>query len=422
MKLKYKTLASFLLFYMMLIEVFISILHFPRSARFVTDVVALVLIFLCFRKISLAMSEKNYAWYFRYLILLMIFTVLGGIIQFVPLGQIVWAIRNNYLYILFGIIIVYVMKVKDIEKIFDVCIKLQVLNVIMGTFEYFILNVHNDYLGGIFGIEQGCNANLNVYMMIICTYSVCKYLSRKISLKKAGWILISCLYMAAMSELKMFYVELVIIIVSSVLLNRKSAKAFMILLGGIVGLFIGIQVMLTVNPESVENLMSISNMIEYNTRTDYGFGDIRISRLGAVNQIDNMFFKDDIGLRLFGMGLGACEDSTSFAFCNSDFAVHYRSLGYRNLTIAMNYLETGYVGLICFALIFILLFIVAGKMKTEMVEYREMAVVTQVICLMTIINFWYSSAIRMNVAYLTFFCIMVVFVYYRYEKDERSLS
>ena len=56
-------------------------------------------------------------------------------------------------------------------------------------------------------------------------------------------------------------------------------------------------------------------------------------------------------------------------------------------------------------------------MKNEMSEYKEMASVSQVICIMSVLNFWYSSAIRMNIAYLTFFCIMSVFIYYRYEKE-----
>lgn len=419
MKIKLKSMVSFLLIYMMLIEIFISVFHFPRTVRFIIDIIALLLILFGRHKISLAISDKEFSWYFRYILLFMVFMVMNGVFRLVPIGQILWAVRNNYLYIFFGIIMIYLLKVQDVEKMFELFIKLQVVNVIMGTLEYFILHVQNDYLGGIFGIEQGCNANLNVYLMIINTYIICRYLYKKSSLKEIIWILGSSTYMAAISELKVFYVELVIIIICAVLLNRKSMKGFLILLGGLIGLLIGIRVMLAVNPESINNLLSFSNMVDYNTRMDYGGGDLRISRLGSTSQINRMFFKDNIFLKLFGMGLGACEDSTSFAICNSTFADHYRSLGYRNLTMSMNYLETGYIGIICFAVIFIWLFIIAGKMKNSMIQYKEMAVVCQIICIMTILNFWYSSAIRMNASYLTFFCIMSVFVYYRYEMKEK---
>ena len=417
MRLKYKSIAFFLIGYMLLIEIFISIFHLPRNIRFVIDVVALILIFLGFQKISYALSEKGYRWYFGYIILFIVSTILGSFFRMVPIGQVLWAIRNNYLYILFGIIVIYLMDTHDVDKVFEFCLKLQVLNVIMGIYEYYILNVHNDYLGGIFGVDQGCNANLNGYMMIISAYAINKYLVKKMSIAKTIWVIGSCTYMAALSELKMFYVEVVLIVVCSVLLNRKSIKGFMMLAGGFLGLIIGIQVLSVVNPESVEDLKSITNMIDYNTRSDYGVGDIRITRLGSTNLINKWFFKDDMSLKLFGMGLGACEDSTSFTFCNSQFATQHRSLGYRNLTMSMNYLETGYIGVICFALIFIFLFLIATKMKNEMSEYKEMASVSQVICIMSVLNFWYSSAIRMNIAYLTFFSIMSVFIYYRYEKE-----
>lgn len=417
MQLKYKSIAFFLIGYMLIIEIFISIFHLPRNIRFVIDVVALILIFLGFQKISYALSEKGYRWYFGYIILFIVSTILGSFFRMVPIGQVLWAIRNNYLYILFGIIVIYLMDTHDVDKVFEFCLKLQVLNVIMGIYEYYILNVHNDYLGGIFGVDQGCNANLNGYMMIISAYAINKYLVKKMSIAKTIWVIGSCTYMAALSELKMFYVEVVLIVVCSVLLNRKSIKGFMMLAGGFLGLIIGIQVLSVVNPESVEDLKSITNMIDYNTRSDYGLGDIRITRLGSTNLINKWFFKDDMSLKLFGMGLGACEDSTSFTFCNSQFATQYRSLGYRNLTMSMNYLETGYIGVICFALIFIFLFLIATKMKNEMSEYKEMASVSQVICIMSVLNFWYSSAIRMNIAYLTFFSIMSVFIYYRYEKE-----
>ena len=417
MQLKYKSIAFFLIGYMLLIEIFISIFHLPRNIRFVIDVVALILIFLGFQKISYALSEKGYRWYFGYIILFIVSTILGSFFRMVPIGQVLWAIRNNYLYILFGIIVIYLMDTHDVDKVFEFCLKLQVLNVIMGIYEYYILNVHNDYLGGIFGVDQGCNANLNGYMMIISAYAINKYLVKKMSIAKTIWVIGSCTFMAVLSELKMFYVEVVLIVVCSVLLNRKSIKGFMMLAGGFLGLIIGIQVLSVVNPKSVEDLISITNMIDYNTRSDYGAGDIRITRLGSTNLINKWFFKDDMSLKLFGMGLGACEDSTSFTFCNSQFATQYRSLGYRNLTMSMNYLETGYIGVICFALIFIFLFLIATKMKNEMSEYKEMASVSQVICIMSVLNFWYSSAIRMNIAYLTFFCIMSVFIYYRYEKE-----
>lgn len=402
---------------MMLVEAFISVFHMTRYIRYVVDLTAIALFFWGGKKFNKALSDKEFRWYYLYLFAYMGLLVLMAILRFVPIGQILWAIRNNFLYIFFAIIAIYSMSVRDVDRIMNTIVKLQILNVILGIYEYFVLHSTDDYLGGIFGIEQGCNANLNIYMVIVSSYIVCRYLSKKSNLKTLLLTVSSCTFMAALSELKMFYVELVLIVLCSVLLNKKSLKGFLVLAGGSIGIYIGIRVMMLVNPGSMEYLNSISNMIAYNMRTDYGGNDIRISRLGSTNQVNNLFFGDNKFYRLFGFGLGACEDSMSFAWCNSEFATMYRYLGYRNLTMAMTYLETGYIGLIAFAMVFVFMFIIAEKLKKKMVFHKEVAVFCQVICVLTVVDFWYDNAIRMNVAYLTYFALVMVIIYYKSEQQ-----
>lgn len=417
MKLRMGNFIKFLLIYMMVIEIFISVFHMTRNIRFIVDLAAITIILFGGKKLSRALADKKFRGYYVYFFAYMIYVVLMAILRFVPLGQILWAIRNNFLYIFFAIIAVYSLSVRDVERLMKTVIKLQILNVIMGIYEYFVLHVSNDYLGGMFGIEQGCNANLNAYMVIISTYIICKYLNKKSDLKSVLLIVSSCALMAALSELKMFYIELVLIVVFAAFLNKNLFKSFWVLIGGIVGIFLGIRVLMLVNPGSMGYLNSISNMIAYNMRTDYGGNDIRISRIGSITQINRVFFGDNKFYRLFGLGLGACEDSVSFSWCNSDFATHYRDWGYRNLTIAMNYLESGYIGLIAFIMIFVLMFILATKLKKKMVNNQEVAVFSQVVCVLTVINFWYCNSIRLNIAYLTYFSLVLVIIYYKNEQQ-----
>lgn len=416
MKLRLKNLIAFLIIYMMLVEVFISVFHMTRYIRYVVDLTAIALFFWGGKKFNKALSDKEFRWYYLYLFAYMGLLVLMAILRFVPIGQILWAIRNNFLYIFFAIIAIYSMSVRDVERIMNIITKLQILNVIMGIYEYFVLHSTDDYLGGIFGIVQGCNGNLNRYMVIISAYSVCNYLSKKSNLKSLLLTVSSCTFMAALSELKMFYVELLLIVLCAVLLNKKSLKGFLVLTGGFIAIFVGIRVFLLLNPGSAEYLNSISNMIAYNSRTDYGNG-IKISRFGSTNLINDLFFGDNKIYRLFGYGLGACEDSVSFAWCNSQFATSYRNLAYQDLTIAMNYLETGYIGLIAFAMVFVFMFIIAEKLKKKMIFHKEIAVFCQVICVLTVMDFWYDSAIRKNVAYLIYFALVMVIIYYKNEQQ-----
>ena len=108
---------------------------------------------------------------------------------------------------------------------------------------------------------------------------------------------------------------------------------------------------------------------------------------------------------MFGFGFGACESSETFAWANTSFATKYGKTHYRSLSTAVNFLETGYIGLIAFILIFVFFFIVVQKHKHLTPEHRYIMVFSQVSSLLAIINIWYNSSIRRPISYLIFFCL-----------------
>lgn len=342
-----------------------------------------------------------------------------AVFRFVPFFQVLWAARNNFFFIIYFIFCAKVFDTDSIERIFENIIKLQFFNVACGIFEYAVLHTKNDYLGGMFGVEQGCNASLNVYLFIITAYTFAKFMKRKAHLSRLLWIILSSVFMAAISELKVFYVELILIILVVALLDRNKVKALGIIMGGFIFAFVGLQILSVVNSDSIKYLSSFDDMIEYSSRSDYGYGDIRISRFTAIAQVNEYFFKDDVVLKLFGYGFGACEDSTTFSLCNSDFADKYGYLQYRNLTTSMNYLETGIIGLVSFIGIFVIIYLFAAKSKKTLFNDEEIAIFAQVLSVLVIFNCIYNSAIRRPVAYLTYFALSVVFVYmHDYESRE----
>ncbi|MGU8471674.1 hypothetical protein ACV3P7_10495 [Clostridium perfringens] len=258
-----------------------------------------------------------------------------------------------------------------------------------------------------FGFEQGCNAYLNVYLSIITAICICQFMYKKINILSMLFIVGSSSVIATLGELKIYYVELILIVICAILLSKKSIKSFLIVITCCCSLFIGIKILSKTSNESLKFIQSIDSLIEYDSRIDYGDGDIRISRFKVFNQVNDYFFRDNTYLKIFGFGLGSCEDSETFSWFNSDFANEFGFLQYRNLSSAMLYLETGWIGLFGFIFIFIFIFILAYKYKSDFMdtEYAYIPVLTQIVCVLTVIGVFYNSAIRREVAYFTYFIL-----------------
>lgn len=409
MKIKIKTLVEYQLYMVMIVEMLISLIHIPTASRYILDINIIFLMFIsvCNRKKTPIIS-KEYIFIKHYIIIYMFICVMGAIFMSVPIGQILWAVRNNYFYVFYFFICIIYLEKNDADRIMERLVGLQILNVIVASYEYFILHVKNDYLGGIFGTMQGCNGYLNVYCVVICAYILSKYLNGKTSLTKLLWVMGSSLFLTAMSELKFFYIELVVIIIFAVLLNANFIKGIVVIVSCGAGLMIGLNLLASVNAESMKYLSSLEAFIEYGSRSEFGQGDVRIARFTAVSQVNDLFFKNNIWNKLFGYGLGACEESSTFSFCNSSFADKYGTLGYRNLTSSMNYLETGLIGIIMFILFFVLIFVIVQKTKKYFHEDKYIGTYVQIVSVLTILICFYNSAIRREIAYLSFF----VFAYY----------
>lgn len=413
MKIKIKSLIKFQLYYLLIIEALISLLHFPSILRYLLDANMILIAILMLIKRNSGNRQFFGKVLNRYIYLYILLVLTYSIIQFVPFGQIVWAFRNNFFFIIFGIACGRFLDKKDFDNISSNLLKFQILNIVCGLYEFFVLHVKNDNLGGLFGTEQGCNAYLNIYILVISSYAIIMYMHKKMAIARTFCVVISSIVMATLGELKVFYVELVIIIICVILLEKKNSKTFFVVIGGIAGIFIGLQILSISNPESIEILSSPEELIEYSSRSDFGYGDIRISRMTAITQINEYFFDNDIYLRLFGYGLGACEDSTTFSIFNSSFADRYNYLQYRNISSSMLYLETGMVGLVLFIIIFVLYFQQAQKQKKqlEVHGYGHIACLVQIISILTVFLIWYNSAIRREIAYLTFFVLSALYVY-----------
>lgn len=411
MKLRLSKLIEYQIYYLLVIESFISLIGIPGLTRYLLDINLILMAILSLQKIPYLFKHKEYNKLSGYIIFYMILVTAIAFIRLVPTAQILWSIRNNFFYIFFFFICIDNLKIKDVDRIMKNVVTLQIYNVFCALVEFFILHKKNDFLSGMFGTEQGGNGYLNIYLVVICAYCLVRYLSKNISINILIPVIVSSIFVAAISELKFFYFELAVILILPALFSNKVSlfKRILSVAVGLIGLYIGFKIFAVVNSTAMEHMTSLENIIDYNSTTQYSKTDIRISRFTAISQVNDYFFHDNILNKLIGYGLGACESSETFKWCHSSFAAMYESLGYRNISTSMLYLETGYIGLIMFYGIFVFIFALSIKYK-KIKEIDSYATFTLIMSVMAILNCVYNSTIRREIAFLTFFTLSLLFI------------
>ena len=408
MVIKQKHLIEFQIYYFLIVEFLIDFLHFPDLVRYVLDVNAILIALLALNKTKFVIRDKVFKTLNRYILLYMFGVIAVSLIRLTPVGRVVWAARNNFIYVFFFFCCAYTLTQKDFSRIMKNCIRFSFFNIICSAYEFFVLKLSGDYAGGMFGIKHGCNGMLNVYLLVITSYTIVMFAKKKASVYVLAWVVLSSVTVAAIAELKFFYIELAIIIIANIVFSRASMNNAILLLGVIASFFIAIQIIGAINPDIVEFFSKIDNVTTYSKST---YENTIMNRGTAFSQIHDMFFGNNIKYNLIGYGLGYCEDSKRFAWADSPFSDVYGSLGYRNLSVAMLLLETGYIGLIGFIAIFVFMFVVAIRNRTK--ENEHFLVFSQIMCVLVIINLWYNAEIRGPSAFFTFFALSALIIPFR---------
>ena len=155
-------------------------------------------------------------------------------------------------------------------------------------------------------------------------------------------------WVSIIAELKFYFVQLAILIVLYVLVSRPSIKNVLLVAGLLFGLYFAIQAFYAFMP-GWDNYFDLKTLVASNTEGGYGTAD-GLNRLSAVETIRGLFMTDPAS-QLFGLGFGAGTYSQFFAA--PLYSAWGEVLHWTWFTDAQLFLETGYVGLICYGLFFI---------------------------------------------------------------------
>lgn len=381
-----------------------DVLGFPPAITYLTDVITVFLLLSAMRRINrgAALAKAQCA----IVVLIIANMLLGAAINFVSPVLTLWGARNNLRFFAFFFVCIGVLDVWDVDTMTGIFKKFFWANVAMCTIQYFFLGQSNDDLGGFFGVAQGSNGYLNVFLCMIAAILLAEFFTEKVKLRTVFLYLIVCVYVASLAELKVYYVELIVMVITAVIFVRPSLKTVGICLLSVVAIGIGVVILAVYNPRSLEILFDSSALDYYLNGDGYtAAGDL--NRFTAVQELYSRFFSADPLLALFGFGLGSCEYA-SFTFLQSAFYLEYGHLHYRWLSHAWVYLEQGAVGLILLVLFFVSLGVYSIRKKQAI--RRDLVMTTLVFLPTCLIGLIYNSTLQMEACYLIAFMCAIPFV------------
>ena len=304
-----KSLVWFQLYYMMFYNVLRDLLKFPGFIAYAIDLFNVILIayVIINRRVIRCKNSKTGLW----IVGLFLFSTVVGLIAVdgSPILYI-WGFRNTFRYYAYFISCITLLDVSDVLEIIPKLKKIYVINFILCILEMG-LGYSGDHIGGIFGTQTGCNGYLNLFMIVVSAVYVTEYLEKKIGLTRTMIAIMSCFFLMAIAELKVYLFELPIIILIGMINAKFSFRKIVIIMLGVCGLAVGISMLGHFFESSGLDFFTSDAIKEYMGDSGYtNSGDL--SRMNAVSQLYERFLNGNLLGTLFGIGLGNASYSAAF--------------------------------------------------------------------------------------------------------------
>lgn len=414
---KKTNIIYFIIAFFMVSGFLINDLRFPRFIIYIADILNIWLFINAFHYYE---KKKGYVCdreVIKPLTIIALFLMLSIISLIYNTSSIVtylWGFRNYFRFFMFFFsCAVYITK-NDFDKIVKMLYYLILPNIVVASYQYFVLKADGDHTGGLFGFVSGSSASLNIYLIIMCIYFALKYLRNECKLSQFAYIVSAAFYLAVIGELKVFFIEFIIIIALAFLLSKKASFKSVILVAGASFILIYANTSLnsiheyTFRSDKSGGILSITNLMEYLSRDSGYVGDGDLNRFTAVQILHKMFFSNDLIGSLFGFGLGSADYSSSISFLQSQFYLNYNSLHYQWFSSSFLFIELGYIGVVLYLLFFILILCKGIKCFTRDNDNRFYGAFIIIMIPMCFVNFIYNISLRTESSGYLIFCILSV--------------
>ena len=307
LKIKRRTLSQWLTLMLVMMPFafgsLIHLLHVPSAVKYTLDVawVILLVTMYCYQKaLPIRKEKKLIAW----TLLFFVCTLLAYLPLFQSGLYYLWGGRNLFRFYVAFFAFALLLSQEDVERTMKWFDRLFWVNFVVSLIQYYIYGYKWDYLGGIFGVEQGCNGYTNLFFSIVLTKSVVLYMEKKEKLWLSLAKFSAAMVVAALAELKFFFVEAILIVVLAALFTNFTWRKLLLIIGCLTAVVIGAALLTLVFPH-LAGWFSLNWFWETAT-SDVGYtGSGDLNRLTAIPQINELWLTH-WSQRIFGSRTGYC--------------------------------------------------------------------------------------------------------------------
>ena len=150
---------------------------------------------------------------------------------------------------------------------------------------------------------------------------------------------------------------------------------------------------------------------------EYQENAYELPRIGSSEILEQMFFKEE-NQYYWGLGLGMCEESSTLDFINDDFYRRYGWLNYSWFTFHINFLQTGWVGIVLFLSFFVsILWSNIKNKKRAPQKLKYLYDVSNIIVILCVMTIWYNATLRSYNTLIPFFALSLGMIVSRWVKE-----
>ena len=347
-----------------------------------------------------------------------LYTFVVYLFNFQSVFYYIWGFRNNFRFFAAFFLFIAFFRLDDVEdslKAFDIIFW---IHFAVTVFQFFVLKYRQDFLGGIFGVQKGCNGYVFFFLAIITVKSLLSLMNGKEKLYICFIKLAAIFLNAALAELKaFFFIFIIVLAIASIITSFSIKKVFLI--GGAALLISISYTILVALFDNFRNFLSIEFLIDSLLMTNYASNE-DMGRFTSVAYICEHFLTS-IPDRLFGMGLGNCDTSTMGIF-NTDFYNTYAATHYSIFSISFMFIENGFIGLLIylafFAICFIYSFVWFKKNKGNRF-FNQMGLILSILCFAFA---FYNSSLRTEAGYMVYFILALPFIGVANDSDNEYMT
>lgn len=388
-------LALFIFLMPFFLPTLLQLFHMPSVIKYTIDLAWAGLLFAFIFNKQLTLNRKLIPMVV-FICVIVVYTFVVYLFRFQSPFYYLWGVRNNFRFYIATFAAAVLLGRDDIKTLFQFIDVMFWANTLVTAFQFIALGHKGDYLGGIFGTEVGCNASTMILSALVVTKSLLMYMDGKEKTLPCWLKCGATLLLAALTELKFFFLVFVIILIMAACLTKFSWKKVVLFFVLSVFLMFSSSLLTAVMGSDIswETIEKLLRATSYSSNKDLG----RISAIPTISQT----ILTDFPSKLFGLGLGNC-DTASFSLCNTPFFQEHGYLHYSWFSSAFLFLETGYVGLMLNLLFFVIAMIVSGKvLKGNTGENRLYGQIGMIIATVCIILTFYNSSLRTEIGYIAY--------------------